>query len=73
MIFLVSLLKTLSKSCPWGQHPIININVLIFICKFNHGDFNSYDVFSSNIYCTYCSTEDGLIPKINPPLRGVAR
>ena len=27
---------------------MININILILICKCNHGDFNSYDVFSWN-------------------------
>ena len=27
---------------------MININVLILICKCNHGDFKSYDLFSCN-------------------------
>ena len=26
-----------------------------------HLDFNSYDDFQLKFYCTYCSTEDGLI------------
>ena len=43
---LVSLLQTLSENLSIGQHAIINI--LIFLCKCNHCDFNSYDVFSSN-------------------------
>ena len=48
----------------WGQHlVVITINVLILICKYNHGHFNSNDDFSS-IYCTYSSTTDGLIPQI---------
>ena len=42
---LVSLLQTLSENLSIGQHAIINI--LIFLCKCNHCDFN-YDVFSSN-------------------------
>ena len=32
------------------QVPIININVLILICKCNHGDFNSYDVKNNTCY-----------------------
>ena len=50
---LVSLLQTLSKNLSIGSASYINIYVLILICKCSHGDFNSYDVFSSNFNVHY--------------------
>ena len=40
------LLVSLLRISPQGLDPIININVLILICKFNHGDFNYYDILA---------------------------